>query len=110
LVSKMRLKLLLTLLISFGGVVFAQTNDIKRPQMKFLGAFDGGQPNVSIIKLLDPTDDVLCYVLMPDNAARKQVDTDKWVYEANAVGSISCLKVMVPVMPVSPKTQNSSTK
>ena len=109
-VSKVKLQLLFSLLISFGGIVFAQTNDPKKPQMKFLGAFDGGQPNVSIIKLLDPTDDVLCYVLMPDNAARKQVDKDKWVYEANAVGSISCLKVMVPVMPISPKTQTNTQK
>jgi hypothetical protein len=37
--------------------------------MKFLGAFDAGLPNVSIIKLLDPTDEVLCYVLMPDPPA-----------------------------------------
>ena len=109
-VSKIRLKLLFVLLISFTTVVFAQTNDAKKPQMNFLGAYEGGQPNVSIIKLLDPTDDVLCYVLMPDNAARKQVDKDKWVYEANAVGSISCLKVIVPVMPISPKTKSSSSK
>jgi hypothetical protein len=99
------MKNLAALLIFISTVAIAQTNDTKKPQMKFLGAFDGGQPNVSIIKLLDPTDDVLCYILMPDNAARKQVDKDKWVYEANAVGSISCLKVMVPVVAVTPNPQ-----
>lgn len=78
--------------------------------MKFLGAYDAGQPNVSIIKLLDPTDDVLCYVLVPDIAIRKQIDKDKWTYESNTVGSISCLKVMVPVVTVSPKTQSGQTK
>ena len=98
------------LLLFITSISIAQTNDAKKPQMKFLGAFDGGQPNVSIIKLLDSTDDVLCYVLMPDNAPRKQVDKDKWVYEANAVGSISCLKVMVPVMTVVPKVINNNPK
>ena len=78
--------------------------------MKFLGAYDAGQPNVSIIKLLDPTDDVLCYVLVPDIATRKQVDKDKWTYDANNVGSISCLKVMVPVIAVSPKNQADQKK
>jgi len=71
--------------------------------MKFLGAFDAGQPDVSIVKLYDASDDVLCYVLMPDSASRRQVDKEKWVYEANAVGSISCLKVKVPVVPIAPK-------
>ena len=76
--------------------------ETKKPMMKFLGAFDAGLPNVSIIKLLDPTDEVLCYVLMPDHTSRRQVDTEKWVYEANSVGSISCLKVRMPVIPVAP--------
>ena len=73
----------------------------KKPLMKFLGAFDAGLPNVSIIKLLDPTDEVLCYVLMPDHTTRRLVEKDKWVYEANSVGSISCLKVRIPVIPLS---------
>lgn len=76
--------------------------ETKKPMMKFLGAFDAGLPNVSIIKLLDPTDEVLCYVLMPDHTSRRQVDKEKWVYEANSVGSISCLKVRMPVIPVAP--------
>ena len=90
-------------MLLFGTATFAQTNDAKKPQMKLLGVYGAGQPNVSIVKLLDPTDDVLCYVLMPDTAARKQVDVDKWTYEGNNVGSISCLKVLVPVVGVSPK-------
>lgn len=104
--SNIKFKALATLLLSVGSLAIAQSNDAKKPQMQFLGAFDAGQPNVSIIKLLDPTDDVLCYVLMPDNASRKQVDKAKWVYEANAVGSISCLKVKLAVTPI----QDSNTK
>lgn len=93
------------LVVMLPSVTFAQVGD-NRPKMKFLGAYDAGQPNVSIIKLLDPTDDVLCYVLMPDTASRKQVDKDRWTYEANTVGAISCLRVMVPVLPVQPKNQS----
>ncbi|MDH6302631.1 hypothetical protein M2128_001569 [Polynucleobacter sphagniphilus] len=106
----MRFRVFSVLLLSIGSVAFAQTNDVKKPQMKFLGAYDAGQSNVSIIKLLDPADDVLCYVLMPDNATRKQVEKDKWVYESNAVGSISCLKVIVPVVAITPNAQQSSQK
>ena len=80
----------------------AEPKENKKPLMKFLGAFDAGLPNVSIIKLLDPTDEVLCYVLMPDHTTRRLVEKDKWVYEANSVGSISCLKVRIPVIPLSP--------
>lgn len=98
-------KLLLIIAFIISSPSIAQSFQNEKPKMKFLGAFDAGQPNVSIIKLLDPTDDVLCYVLMPDHAARKQVDKDTWTYEANSVGTISCLKVMVPVLPVSPKSK-----
>ena len=84
------------------SIVAAQTAPAGKPKMKFLGAYDAGQANVSIIKLLDPTDDVLCYVLVPDIASRKQIVGGKWTYDANNVGSISCLKVMVPVVPVAP--------
>ena len=97
---KNKLIALFTLLVSINS--FSQNAETKKPMMKFLGAFDAGVANVSIIKLLDTTDDVLCYVLMPDNSSRRQVEKDKWVYEANTVGSISCLKVRVPVIPLNP--------
>lgn len=92
------------------SICSAQNSQEKKPLMKFLGAFDAGLPNASIIKLLDPTDDVLCYVLMPDNAIRKQVDKEKWVYESNNVGSISCLKVIVPVIPMTPNNLQQGGK
>jgi len=71
-----------------------------KAQMKVLGIFDAGQPGVSIIKLYDSTDDVVCYVLSPDVPTRKQIGPEKYVYEANSIGSISCLKVKLPVIPV----------
>ena len=104
-------KILLGLILaSASSITFSQAGDTGKPKMKFLGAYDAGQPNVSIIKLLDPTDDVLCYVLVPDIATRKQIDKDKWTYDANNVGAISCLKVMVPVVAASPKTQTGQAK
>ena len=92
------------ILVAFSFYAHAETKDSKKPIMKFLGAYDAGVSNASIIKLFDPTDEVLCYVLMPDNTSRRQVDKDKWVYEANSVGSISCLKVRVPVIPLTPNS------
>lgn len=61
--------------------------------MAFLGEFDAGQPNAGIYKLFDATDEVLCYILMPSTALKKQVDGGIWVYEGNSLGSISCVKV-----------------
>lgn len=59
--------------------------------MRYVGTFEAGQPEAGIYKLYDVSDDVVCYILMPDTVTRKQVDA-KWVYEGNALGSISCLK------------------
>ena len=73
----------------------------EKPKMQFMGAYDGGQPGVSIYKLFDPTDDVVCYVLTPEIAGRKQDAAGVWIYEGNSAGSISCLKVKVLVVPVS---------
>jgi len=72
----------------------------EKPKMQFMGAYDGGQPGVSIYKLFDPTDEVVCYVLTPDIAGRKQDAAGVWIYEGNSAGSISCLKVKVLVVPV----------
>lgn len=66
-----------------------------KPKMVFLGEFDAGQPNAGIFKLFDPTDEVLCYILMPTTALKKQAEGGIWVYEGNSLGSISCVKVNV---------------
>jgi hypothetical protein len=88
--------------MGLGTYVYAQgatAQVVEKPKMKFLGAYDGGQPGVGIYKMFDPTDDVVCYILMPEAANRRKTEGG-WVYEGNSVGSISCLKVKVPVIPI----------
>ena len=89
------------LLLANIGLANAQAQKpAEKPKMTFMGAYDGGQPGVSIYKLFDPTDDVVCYVLTPEVAGRKQDASGLWIYEGNSAGSISCLKVKVLVVPV----------
>ena len=79
-------------LFSIAGVIYGQSNhSSQKVQMQFIATFEAGQPGAGIYKLYDQSDDVVCYVLMPEIASRKQVD-GKWVYESNSLGSISCLK------------------
>ncbi len=63
-----------------------------RKKMTVVDVYDAGQPQTIILKLFDPGTDVVCYVLMPEQAARKQIGGN-WVYDGNAVGSISCVPV-----------------
>lgn len=63
--------------------------------MQYIATFEAGQPGAGIYKLYDQSDDVICYVLMPDTASRKQAD-GKWVYESNSLGSLSCIKANSP--------------
>lgn len=87
------------LFLAINSVSFAQQNSsskknpVEKPKMIFLGEFDAGQPNAGIYKLFDASDEVLCYILMPSTALKKQVDGGIWVYEGNSLGSISCVKV-----------------
>ena len=78
---------LLTIVLVASGAAMAQT----RNSLKLVEVFDAGQPQTIILKLFDDKADVLCYVLMPELAARKKVDSN-WIYDANNIGSISCLK------------------
>ena len=79
-------------LLCIVGVTYGQSNQpSQKAQMQFIATFEAGQPGAGIYKLYDQSDDVICYVLMPETASRKQVD-GKWVYESNSLGSISCLK------------------
>ena len=93
---------LLCLAIPFQS--FSEENKpAEKPKMQFMGAYDAGQPGVNIYKMFDPTEDVVCYILMPEVAGRKPVDGGKWIYDGNSVGSISCLKVKLPVIPLAPQ-------
>jgi hypothetical protein len=62
-----------------------------KAQMRFIGTFAAGYKDVGIYRMLDVADDVICYVLMPENASNKIVQ-GKLMYEGNSVGSISCVK------------------
>ena len=76
--------------------VMAQSSQVSsRAQMQYITTFESGQPGAGIYKLYDASDDVICYVLMPETASRKQVD-GKWVYDSNSIGSLSCLKANSP--------------
>jgi hypothetical protein len=100
-------KTILPLVLLWGSIVFlmsaqlavAQQKNPPKAKMIFLGEFDAGQPDAGIYKLYDPTDEVLCYILMPTNSTRKQVEPGKWAYESNTLGSISCLKVQAQKQP-----------
>ena len=94
------MKLLKFFVVSLTGLFYlsavAQTAQTgQKVQMQYIATFEAGQPGAGIYKLYDASDDVICYVLMPDTAARKQVD-GKWVYDSNTLGSLSCLKANSP--------------
>jgi hypothetical protein len=71
----------------------------QKAQMRYVATFEAGAPNASIYKLYDASDDVICYILMPDSAIKKQLD-GKLVYEGNNLGSLSCLKANSPSQPL----------
>ncbi|MEN9482119.1 MAG: hypothetical protein RLZZ298_3514 [Pseudomonadota bacterium] len=103
-VNRMRGTFTALLLLALPFQVFSQENKPpEKPKMQFMGAYDAGQPGVNIYKMFDPTEDVVCYILMPEVAGRKPVDGGKWIYDGNSVGSISCLKVKLPVVPLAPQ-------
>lgn len=87
-------KQLLIPLLMFGSSVANS-----QQQMQFITSFDAGQQGVKIFKLFDPSDNVLCYILMPEVVSRKLVEqtSDKWLYEGNSIGSISCVKTRVHI-------------
>ena len=90
----MSIRLLAIFILSVSNLSWAQANrPTEKPKMQFMGAFDAGQPGVSIYKMFDPTDEVVCYVLMPEVVGRKQIDSGKYIYDGNTIGSISCIKV-----------------
>ncbi len=85
--------------ILFPSLGFAQT----RKSLKLVEVFDAGQPQTIILKLYDDKADVLCYVLMPELASRKRIDSN-WIYDANNIGSISCIK-QLPSPKVTPSVK-----
>ena len=73
----------------------------QRKALQLVEVFDAGQPQAVILKLYDSQADVICYVLTPERASRKQVEGAQ-VYEGNNVGAISCVKQRQYVIDVTP--------
>lgn len=69
-----------------------------RKNLQVLDIFNAGQPQSIILKLYDKESSVVCYVLMPENAGRKDIN-NSWIYDGNNIGSISCIKIDDRVSP-----------
>jgi len=78
-----------------GSTVLAQQQNHNKSRITYIGQFDAGQPNASIYKVYDPSDDVVCYILMPEIFNTKKSGSTI-TYESNNLGSISCLKAGLP--------------
>ena len=84
----------------------------KKLKMQVFGKFEAGQPEVTIYKLYDASDDVICYALMPDHVTSQKSESGT-TYEGNSIGTISCLKNRQLVIPIPTKQSppaNSSNK
>jgi hypothetical protein len=69
----------------------SEKNKTQKAKMRFVGTFESGYEDAGIYKMVDESDGVICYVLMPDNSSNRIVE-GKLIYEGNNVGSISCVK------------------
>ena len=65
------------------------------PRMKPMGKFSAGVPNAGIYKLFDETDNIVCYVLMPNSLETKREGGGELTYNGNNIGSISCVRIDV---------------
>lgn len=62
------------------------------PRMQYLGKFSIGAPEAGVYKLYDNTEDIVCYILMPD-IQQTQLGEAGITYSGNSLGSISCVKI-----------------
>ncbi|MFR1025967.1 MAG: hypothetical protein ACLSE8_05945 [Parasutterella sp.] len=74
------------------------------PRMKPMGKFSAGVPNAGIYKLFDETDNIVCYVLMPNSLETKRENGGELTYNSNTIGSISCVRIDVQ----QPKSQEQA--
>lgn len=95
----MNKKLIVFALLLVNSSIAVSQQSSQRPKMTYMGAFDSGQAGVSIHKLFDPTEEVVCYLLMPDQAGRREGVGGGWIYEGNSVGAMSCVKARMHVIP-----------
>ena len=86
--------------------VNAQQTVNQLPQMQFQGVYATGHKDFNIYKMVDPLEDVLCYIMMPTLASKTDTPTGQIIYDSNTIGALSCLKIYA----VPPKTALSPTK
>lgn len=72
---------------------FAQSSSGQLPQMQFKGAFSSGHKDFNIYKMFDPSEDVLCYIMMPTLATKTDTPTGQITYDGNSIGALSCFKI-----------------
>ena len=89
-----------------GQAAFAQSSAGQLPQMQFKGAFSSGHKDFNIYKMFDPSEDVLCYIMMPTLATKTDTPTGQITYDGNSIGALSCFKIFA----APPKVTESSGK
>lgn len=72
---------------------YGQTTGSQLPQMMFKGAYTTGHKDFNIYKMYDQTEDVLCYIMMPTLASKKDTETGQIIYDSNSIGALSCMKI-----------------
>lgn len=90
--SAIRISVLLLTFLLIPKILFSQSPPPAKPRMQYMGTFDAGQQNAGIFKMYDASDDIVCYILAPESVSRKKIE-NTIIYEANNLGSISCVKV-----------------
>ena len=87
--EKFRILILLALLFTSASA-FAQRKE--KMQFEWIGPFEGPVKSSSIYKFIDRKERVICYVMHPDSIAG-QLAIGGQQYDANSVGSISCVYI-----------------
>lgn len=95
-----------SLTFAYPLLVNAQQAANQLPQMQFQGVYATGHKDFNIYKMVDPLEDVLCYIMMPTLASKTDTPSGQIIYDSNTIGSLSCLKIYA----VPPKTTLSPTK
>lgn len=91
---KVFIQLVVTLGFLMGGqAALAQSSAGQLPQMQFKGAFSSGHKDFNIYKMFDPSEDVLCYIMMPTLATKTDMPSGQITYDGNSIGALSCFKI-----------------
>jgi hypothetical protein len=83
---------LMALLTAVGGMAGYSLAAPAPLNMVPMGSAQGPFRDSGILKLLDPAENVVCYVLAPERVSHKLNSSGQALYEGNNIGSISCVK------------------